>query len=428
VATPGVPFPAIARRSPSAAPDKFQPAAKADAVAVATAFRVFCLALRCATGTAAATELRAAIEHEPDWAHVIAGARRHRVAALLLDGFQQCADIVPDAVLARLRRQAAAGARRGLFQAAETARLLGLLTTAGIRAFALKGTPLSLQLYERVGVRDARDIDLLVDPARFDAAEAILANAGYRRTLPALSPRQRQAYRQRFKEVELVDARGGAVELHDRLTDDPELLPCDFEALWDGRTMVRIAEAEVPILPRPQLDLYLCIHGAEHMWGRLRWLTDIAMLLRQPGTADNLLAAADKENLAAPVLHALLLAHDWIGLPLDAGVIARARSDRRVRWLHRYLMPSFANTAWSELPPPGSFEGLMRYSLWQRLYRLSLRPDWRHRLRHLHGELTAPGDWGAWRLPDRLFWLYPVLRPFGWLLRRIPGRFSSMSD
>jgi hypothetical protein len=427
MAAPDEPLEAASRALLPTGADKSPRTTKADAAAVTTAFHAFCLALQCATGAAAAAELRAVIAQGPDWASVIEGARRHRAAALLLGGFQQCAAVVPDAVLAKLRQQAAAGARRSLLQAAETVRLLDLLTEAGIRAFSLKGVPLSVQLYGSVGVREARDIDFLIDPARFEAAAEVLAKAGYRRDRPALSPRQRDAYRRRFKDVDFVDARGGAVELHDRLTDDPELLPCDFEALWRRRATVRVAEAEIPVLPRPQLDLYLCVHGAEHMWERLRWLTDIAMLLRRPGAVDDAVAAAEQEGLAAPVLHALLLAHDWIGLPLDAGMIVRARTDRRVRRLDRCLMPSYAGAAWSGQTSPGSFAALMRHSLWQRLYRLSLRSNWRYRLRHLYGELIAPDDWGLWRLPDRLFWLYPALRPFGWLLRRIAGR-SSISD
>jgi hypothetical protein len=29
-----------------------------------------------------------------------------------------------------------------------------------------------------------------------------------------------------------------------------------------------------------------------------------------------------------------------------------------------------------------------------------------------------PADWEALRLPDRLFWLFPLMRPVGWVLRR----------
>jgi hypothetical protein len=294
-----------------------------------------------------------------------------------------------------------------------------LLTEAGIRAFSLKGAPLSIQLYGSLGAREPRDIDLLIDPACFEAAEEVLAKAGYRPSLPSLSARQRDAYRGRVKDVEYVNAGGSVVELHDRLTDDPELLPYDFEALWRDRATVRVAEVEVPVLPRPQLDLYLCVHGAEHMWERLLWLIDIMMLLRQPGAAPNALAEAERVGLGTPVQHALLLAHDWLGLPLDAATITRARSDPGVRRLARLLTHAYANGAWSRRPLPGSSAAFARYSLWQRLYRLSLKPGWHHRLRQLHRELTAPGDWAAWRLPDSLFWLYPALRPFGWLRRRI---------
>lgn len=33
-------------------------------------------------------------------------------------------------------------------------------------------------------------------------------------------------------------------------------------------------------------------------------------------------------------------------------------------------------------------------------------------------ELVSPADWQTVRLPDSLFWLFLLIRPFGWLLRR----------
>jgi hypothetical protein len=32
--------------------------------------------------------------------------------------------------------------------------------------------------------------------------------------------------------------------------------------------------------------------------------------------------------------------------------------------------------------------------------------------------LIWPPDWEVIRLPDSMFWLYPLLRPLGWILRR----------
>jgi hypothetical protein len=72
------------------------------------------------------------------------------------------------------------------------------------------------------------------------------------------------------------------------------------------------------------------------------------------------------------------------------------------------------------MPPPGSFAELVRYALWQRLYRLSLRRGWRYGARFVAQEWVSPRDWAIVRVPDSLFWLYAALRPFGWIVRRWP--------
>ena len=45
-------------------------------------------------------------------------------------------------------------------------------------------------------------------------------------------------------------------------------------------------------------------------------------------------------------------------------------------------------------------------------------PDWRYRADQARREWFTPADWNTLRLPDALFWLYPLLRPVGWLVRR----------
>jgi hypothetical protein len=70
------------------------------------------------------------------------------------------------------------------------------------------------------------------------------------------------------------------------------------------------------------------------------------------------------------------------------------------------------------MPPRSSRRGLSRYSVWARLYRLSLKSDWRYRADQARREWFTPADWNTVRLPDTLFWLYPLVRPVGWLVRR----------
>lgn len=382
------------------------------------AFRLFCLALSAPQDGEHRAALSSAIESSPRWDAVLAGVRRHAVAPLLLAGLQGSGTAVPDAVIDELRQGAHDGVRHSLAQAAALTRLCHRFSRLGVRVLVLKGIPLAQRLYGDLGLRSAQDIDLLVDPTDVDAADAVLRETGHRQTDSFLSGQTPAFHRRWFKEATYDHLDYGRVELHHRLTDLPELLPWDFTSLWRARDEVRLGDIAVPVLGTRHLACYLCAHAAEHAWQRLRWLTDLATLLREPGELATALATAEEAGLAAPMLHAVMLAHDWLGLPVDDVVLAHARADRRVRRLDRILAHSYAGEAWHEMPRRSSLAALLRYSLWQRLYRLSIKPVWGYRLRLLRRELASPADWAAMPLPNRLFWLYPLIRPFGWLLRR----------
>jgi hypothetical protein len=383
-------------------------------------FRLFCLALRRPLSADDATALRDAIAQVPDWNAIVAGARRHRVALFLLEGLQACGSpLVPDHTLADLRRMTVAAARRSLAQAAEAARLARAFADAGVRVLFLKGVVLSAQLHGDAIPRDARDIDLLADPDRFAAAEAALTAAGYRHIAQANTPRQDAAYRQALKDLQFVHATTGAqVELHHRLADNPHLLAIEFDALWDGREEARVGDTAVATLGRAQLALYLMVHGAGHAWERLIWLTDLVAALRASGAVEDALASAEAAGLGAAMQHAVLLAHDWLGVPVAAQHLARARAGGKVARLDRILAHLYAGAAWHEMPAPGSWRRFVRASIWQRLYRLSLKREARYVASQLAREWFTPADWDTVRLPDRLFVLYPIVRPLGWLARR----------
>jgi hypothetical protein len=387
---------------------------------LAPEFHLFCRALRRPQGVEDAEALQEALAAAPDWAAIVAGARRHRVAPLLhaaLKDFDPAQ--VPAEIVAELRRQTSFAAARSLAQVAEIGRLFRAFADAGLRVLALKGVVLSTQLYGDSTLRNARDIDLLAHPNDFARVDAILAAAGYRSSNETLSPRQKASYRHWLKDVEYVRARDGmALELHQRLTDNENLLACDFGALWREREEVRLGDAAVPTLSRDALALYLCVHGAGHGWERLRWLVDLASLLREPRSVDLALAAADAAGLGAAMLHALMLAHDWLGLAVADAHLARALANPQVRRLDRILSHLYAGEAWHEIPRRGSRRGLARYSVWQRLYRIALKPDWRYRVSQAMRECFTPADWSTIRLPDALFFLYPLVRPVGWLMRR----------
>lgn len=380
-------------------------------------FRLFCLALRRPQEETDRVAVQTAIAAAPRWDAILQGARRHAVAPLLVAGLNAAAAPVPRPVLDALRLDAVRAAQQGLMQAAALAQLIDRFNAAAIPVLVLKGVPLSLQLYGELALRSARDIDLLVDTTLVDAAEALLAQT-HRRVGVVFAGRRRALYRRWFKEVEYANAAQGRVELHHRLTDLPELLPWDFSALWDAREEIQVSGVTVPVLGRRHLACYLCAHGAEHAWQRLRWLTDLAALLRGPEEVDAALVAAEEAGLATAMLHAMTLAHAWLGLPLSDSILARARADGGVARLNRLLGHSYRGERWFVMPLRGSLQAMLRRSLWQRLFRLCIKPVWGYRARLMRRDLLSPADWVALPLPDWLLWLYPLIRPFGWLFRR----------
>jgi Uncharacterised nucleotidyltransferase len=383
-------------------------------------FRLFCLAVRPSPSPDDLTAMRLKLAARPDWDSVMAGARRHLLGPFVLSGLRACgAAQVPSEVLAELRGGAQRTARRSLDQMAEIGRLSRIFAAVGIRVMVIKGVALSAQLYGDPGRRGGRDIDLIVDPHRLIEADAIIAEAGYRRSTGKLSPRQSTEYRRRIKDNEYTHAvTGMPLELHHRLTDNADLLAWDFDDLWDEREELHLGDTTIATLSRRRQPLYLCAHGGVHGWERLLWLVDLAVLLAEPADADAAVAAADAAGLGSAMLHVILLAHDWLGLRVAERHIARARNNTRVAILHRILAHLYAGAAWHQTPSRTSWIGMLRYSLWARLYRLLLKSGWRYLATQVSREWFTPADWHVVRLPDTLFWLYPFVRPAGWLLRR----------
>jgi hypothetical protein len=377
---------------------------------LAPEFRLLCLAACRAERDAVA----AACADIADWRAVWSGARRHRVAAPLFSALgEQDAGRVPGWILERLQRQVVQEAMRCRALAQELAALTRQFDQASMAVLALKGIPLAVSLYGTAAGRGVGDIDLLVAPADLAAADCLLRQGGFQRQGATVVERGPSPYLRRLKEITYIHpTRGTVVELHQRLTENPHLLAWDHHDLWRQRQMVEIDATPVATLPRDRLPVYLAMHGACHCWERLRWLADLADLLRAPGAVEQAARDAQALGLSRPMGEALALCHHWLGLPVDGTELPDPQA------LAPFVRRFFAASRWKAAPRPGSLEWLRRHSWWGRLYRLSLRSCRRYRLWELSATMIWPPDWDVIPLPGRLFWLYPLLRPLGWLLRR----------
>ena len=365
--------------------------------------------------------LRGAIEAVSDWQAVIEGAQRNRVTPLVLACLRNAGSPqVPPQVLAALHRQSIASVGRSLAKIPVLENLCAIFTQAQIRFLVVKGIPLSLQLYGDATRRTADDIDVLVSPDQFWQAGLVLAQSGYRCDTEIKTAARQKLFTDWIKDLRYTnEGFQTVVELHHRLTANPYLLEWTFDELWKDRVHVRVGAADVATLPSEKLPLYLFVHGANHAWERLRWLVDLTVSMQGLITVEKMLADAETMALRPAMLHALLLAHEWLGFPLAPQTIDQTRKDAKLKRLDFCLRRFRGRKTWLRRPRAKSWEWLWRFSVWFFLYNWCLKSGWRYRVYHYAAIWVHPADWSLIRLPPALFWLYPIIRPFGWLKRRL---------
>ncbi len=76
--------------------------------------------------------------------------------------------------------------------------------------------------------------------------------------------------------------------------------------------------------------LFLCVHGAKHMWSRLMWLGDVGRLAQAGVDWTAVMKLASETRCERPVLLGLLLANDLLDAPVPEDILERARGERVV--------------------------------------------------------------------------------------------------
>ncbi len=309
---------------------------------------------------------------------------RHRVAPLVGAALAEAGFAVPDEIVSDIRSAARQCGAAALAQREESLRINAQLAAMSIFAIWLKGWPLAEWLYDGIGLRHASDLDLLVAPADRAAAARCLVEAGYHAEAGhGLRARliAHPAVGAECKDLEFRHSGTGLrVELHWRTNHFrswPSILALE-------ETPVSVTEGPTPIrVPGPLGQLvYLSAHGQQHMFGRLKWLVDIARLVEKRGVeavSRDLRRACDL-GAGRPVRLALHLAGAVFGVsvpreaaelsPREAewtGEIAGAIADPRLAPGAFRTRVAFYHWHWRMADGPAQRLGVLRDAVWRRL-------------------------------------------------------------
>lgn len=243
---------------------------------------------------------------------------RHRIAPLLAQ--RSAALDLPATVRQAIGDEAGRNTIRLTVLMHALGGVLERLASIGVVPVILKGPPLAESVYGAAELRDAGDLDLLVPPDAIADSVAALRELGYR-----IDPRHvrreqvlgSRALRDECNDLALLHpGTGVAVELHWR--------PHHFSAwpdLFSDASEIVVTPSSVGdlLVPSDRANMiYLSLHGGTHLWGRLKWVADIAWLARRRGPeqlAEDL-DFARRTGSRVAVAVALRAADRLIGCPL----------------------------------------------------------------------------------------------------------------
>ena len=375
------------------------------------------LLLRCVrTRTSSENTDRAValIQEGMDWELVLRAAYRHGVAALFYSHLSDaCPQVVPEPVLEHLRDHFRANRLRNLYLTGELLRAVTKLEERGIPVIPYKGPLLTVHAYGNLALRQFGDLDLLVHKRDVGRASEALTSLGY---VPQnrMTKAQETAFARYERQYVFTGSDGVTIELHWTVTPRSVSFLVEPEQLWGRTGQIMLGGGTVSTLSTEDLLLTLCVHGSAHRWESLRWVCDVAEVIRASEKIawGQLLERARVSSVRRMLLLGLFMANDLFDVDLPENILREVRADAGIRTLATEAREKlFAMYPHSQ---EGGEEDLDRWRFHLRMLERLWDKVW-----YCVHQMTTPTllDWELMPLPTVLFPCYRVLRPIRLLVR-----------
>ncbi|MBX3331257.1 MAG: nucleotidyltransferase family protein, partial [Nitrospira sp.] len=354
--------------------------------------------------------IRKRVQESLDWSVVLDMAQYHGVVPLLYRTLSAiAAELIPPESLSRLRKKTQVGVLLNRSLAQELVVLCEAFTAREVPIIPIKGATLAVLAYGDLALRDFTDLDLLIPEASIVDAQRVLLSQGYERKGDSVE-------RSRIKDDEgpyhvYIKKRGlSRVDLQWMMAHQHFAFRLDRPEVWQRRIPVAFENHTIQGLAPEDLLIVLCVHGSKHAWELLKWVCDVAELLRAQPALDweRCFATASHWRCLRMLYMGLFLAHQLLDAPLPRMVLERLKKDSDVPALsHRMPASLLANSqdGISE-EQAGALYFSLKDSWWER-WSLGLT------LSRAHSPLaTTPPSWFRWRnsLPRLANFIIPAHR------------------
>jgi hypothetical protein len=356
-----------------------------------------------------------------NWQCLVEACDYHQVSPIVFHRLQSRSDlIVSPEVLEQLRARFYRISAYNHRLAVLLGEIVGQFEQHKIPSLALKGPAVALAAYGDLSLRQYEDIDVMVRVDDLPKAVELLFRRGFQ---PARGHAHRYENVKLYHEVTLVSSdQSCSVDLHWQLAPPyARAFGPNPEEIWSRATKLRLPGGDVPVLCREDLFLALCQHGTRHRWWQLKWLFDVAELLRKSETLD--WSRIDKVMRMSPMALppaslAALLARDLLGIQVPADVAKILEPGQRIRAVADAIRDEFLKEGQTNRSAHDTLLGLEQRPLFRAAYMAT--QGIQYPVCNVLFTITEK-DLEFVRLPEKLRLLYYIIRPLRLMLQHGRG-------
>lgn len=341
----------------------------------------------------------ALVRQQLDWDYVVTTGRAHGLLPLLQKHIAN--EAVPGHVLSVLKREAVANSQSMLHLVGKQLRIYKLFKEHGIPVAIFKGALLAQMAYGEMSLRQAGDIDMLINVSDFAQARVLLESLGYEMT-PRLTSAQLASHLSNHCEIQFMrDEWFTVVDLHWDLAPRSFVFGLKPDEVMSRLQTVSLAGTTIETFDAEDLLLYQAMHGAKHLWRRLEWISSLAESLRATPDVDwdTLISRAARAHATRMLALGLRLVEQFSDMPVPvvASIDKDASMQRMAAGIRAQIFNTFGYADSTET----------------NLYNLRIMDRKRDALISALRSIFVPTlpDWQALALPSSLHPLYYAYRP-----------------
>ncbi|GAB1723484.1 MAG: hypothetical protein GDA65_19200 [Nitrospira sp. CR1.1] len=289
--------------------------------------RLLVLCARTAVSEFVRVEIADLVCHGMNWDVVWELSKTHGVAPLVYRNLAMiCPAAMPSMIHEAYRRHNQANALLNTLLSKELVTLLDALAAKGITAIPFKGVTLAQVAYGDLSLRECADIDLIVEQEAIPQARKILWSQGYQ-----LTSQDEGADDESAEPYHFFQKRNGivAVDLQWVMARRHFGFRLDRSVFWSRLKPINLPTKSVQGLCPEDLLILLCVHGSKHAWEQLKWICDVAELVRRRPTLDwsRVLFQSNEWHCRRMVLLGLAMAQSLFDTVLPRTVLHEIQAD-----------------------------------------------------------------------------------------------------